>query len=470
MWIITESLALLQIWMHADQNQSGFLSCQQFYNALKLVTVAQSKRELTPDIIKAALFGPASAKIPAPQINTTATPVAPPNAAASPLPQTGAAPRPTQNFGFTGPGPSVTPVNQQFGTISSTTGLNQEVRQAHSSTSMNHNFGQAPSSLGMSQPFGQTGQLQSTRSKNISHESGLLQSSSTGMNQQFEQSPPGANMNQQFFSSQGNQITRLPVPMSTSPVSYLPQVAGSPNVSRDLGRTGLPNSSNNWLGGKIGAASTGPAAQGPDRGPSFSMSSVSPNSQNLLSTLTSPTSNDTRGLSSTENRPATSPVSTGDAFSDLSSYRQISSAPEHNTSSLSPASAIVPATSSRQTSIKPDPFEVLQSTFTKPPSASQAVQTLSLPKSNQQASPSVLSSVVQAGAGNSTMKQSQISWPKMTRAGIQKYAKVFTEVDSDRDGKISGYQARNLFLSWRLPRGTKLCSNSCFSLPDLYHA
>ncbi|GKB07342.1 hypothetical protein Tco_0835626, partial [Tanacetum coccineum] len=41
----------------------------EFYNALKLVTVAQSKRELTPNIVKAALYGPASSKIPAPQIN-----------------------------------------------------------------------------------------------------------------------------------------------------------------------------------------------------------------------------------------------------------------------------------------------------------------------------------------------------------------------------------------------------------------
>jgi epidermal growth factor receptor substrate 15 len=30
---------------------------------------------------------------------------------------------------------------------------------------------------------------------------------------------------------------------------------------------------------------------------------------------------------------------------------------------------------------------------------------------------------------------------------------VFMEVDTDRDGIISGEQARNLFLSWRLPRG-----------------
>ncbi|GKG42562.1 epidermal growth factor receptor substrate 15-like protein 1, partial [Tanacetum coccineum] len=53
------------IWQHADQNCTGFLGRQEFFNSLKLVTVAQSKRELTPDIVKAALYGPASSKIPA---------------------------------------------------------------------------------------------------------------------------------------------------------------------------------------------------------------------------------------------------------------------------------------------------------------------------------------------------------------------------------------------------------------------
>ena len=70
----------MQIWQHADQNRTGFLGRQEFYNALKLVTVAQSKRELTPDIVKAALYGPASSKIPAPQINLAALPPAQPNA------------------------------------------------------------------------------------------------------------------------------------------------------------------------------------------------------------------------------------------------------------------------------------------------------------------------------------------------------------------------------------------------------
>ncbi|WZY98518.1 hypothetical protein YC2023_070847 [Brassica napus] len=41
---------------------------------LHLVTVAQSRRELTPEIVKAAIYSPASANIPAPKINLAATP------------------------------------------------------------------------------------------------------------------------------------------------------------------------------------------------------------------------------------------------------------------------------------------------------------------------------------------------------------------------------------------------------------
>lgn len=60
--------------MHADQNRGGFLGRQEFFNALKLVTVAQSKRELTPDIVRSALHGPAASRIPPPQINLPPAP------------------------------------------------------------------------------------------------------------------------------------------------------------------------------------------------------------------------------------------------------------------------------------------------------------------------------------------------------------------------------------------------------------
>ncbi|KHG10454.1 RalBP1-associated Eps domain-containing 1 [Gossypium arboreum] len=65
---------LSQVLMDADQQKLGYLGRQEFYNALKLDTVAQIKRDLTPDMINAALYGPASAKIPAPQINLATVP------------------------------------------------------------------------------------------------------------------------------------------------------------------------------------------------------------------------------------------------------------------------------------------------------------------------------------------------------------------------------------------------------------
>ncbi|XBH74338.1 hypothetical protein VPH35_101307 [Triticum aestivum] len=43
-------------------------------------------------------------------------------------------------------------------------------------------------------------------------------------------------------------------------------------------------------------------------------------------------------------------------------------------------------------------------------------------------------------------------WPKITQADVRKYMIVFIKVDRDGDGKITPEEARNLFLSWRLPR------------------
>ncbi|KAK6160838.1 hypothetical protein DH2020_004219 [Rehmannia glutinosa] len=450
----------------ADQNHTGFLSRPEFYNALKLVTVAQSKRELTPDIVKAALYSPASAKIPPPQINMAATPVPQPKAvAASPLPQMGATAQPsTQNFGFRGPAPSITSVNQQFGTMQSNTGMNQQFRPMPSSSGMNQQLGPAPSSSGMNQQqFSQLqpsttinqqfGQVQPS-STSINRPFGQLQPSSTGMNQQFGQAPSSTNMNQQFFPSQGYQ-TRPPLSMSST-TPHPSQAASSPIVSVAMAGPGLSNSNKDWLGGKSGPTSTGPITQILDRGSSPSISPVASTPQDLFSTFSTTASKDLKGSVSSGNGSTLDTMFAGDVFSANQSSRKVSSAPQQPANSLPTSSAIVPVTSSSQPSGKPDPFEALQSTLIKPSTAIQAPHTPSLPKSIPQAptqvTSSVLSAGVQAGVGNSASEQPQVSWPKMTRAGVQKYAKVFMEVDTDRDGKITGDQARNLFLSWRLPR------------------
>ncbi|CAI9786499.1 unnamed protein product [Fraxinus pennsylvanica] len=411
---------LAQIWMHADQSHTGYLSRPEFYNFLKLVTVAQSKRELTPDIVKAALYGPASGKIPAPKINLAATP-APQSksvSAAPPLQMGVAAPASSNNLGPRGLTPSSTSINQQFG-------------QAPPSSGMNQQFRQAPSSSGVNQQFRQV-------------------SPSTNMNPQFGVPLLSTNTNQQFFSSQGNQPIRPP-PMPAASASLPSPGPGGLNFPRggDMVGPGLPNSNNDWLGGRTGVAPTGPTPVS-NRGASPSILPVAPKSQDPLSTMSSTAAKDSG------NRFASESMFGGDVFSTTqSSSLQVSLAPTQPASGIPTSSAIVPVTTGPQPSAKPDPFEALQSTLTKPSTMGQPQQTSSLPKSNQQVSTQVTSlgssSGAPAGVGNSASEQSQVSWPKMTRASVQKYAKVFVEVDTDRDGKITGEQARSLFLSWRLP-------------------
>ncbi|CAA0807025.1 Calcium-binding EF hand family protein [Striga hermonthica] len=465
---------LAQIWAHADQNHTGFLSRPEFYNALRLVTVAQSKRELTPDIVKAALYGPASAKIPPPQINMATTLVPQPNpVGASPLPQMGATKQSfPQNSALRGPAFPTPSANPQFGALQPNTGMTQQLRPMPYSAGANQLRGPPPSSSGVNQqhpqlqptitinqhspqfqPAGtmnqQFGQVQPT-STSVNRPFGQSQPLNTGTNQHLGQVPPSANINQNFLPTQGNQI-RPPLSMSIT-ASHPPQAASSPNVSGVMATPGLSNLNRDSPGGSSGPASSGPSTQNNLlRGLNPSISTVAPSPQDLFSTVSATTAKDLKGSVTSGNG------STPDLFSgNQSSSWKVSSAPQQPGINLPTSTAVVPVTSSSQLPAKPDPFEALRSTLIKPSTATQTAQTQSLPKSNQQAPTQVTSSVLspggQAGLGNSTPEQPQAPWPKMTRAGIQKYAKVFMEVDTDRDGKITGDQARNLFLSWRLPR------------------
>jgi epidermal growth factor receptor substrate 15 len=80
------------------------------------------------------------------------------------------------------------------------------------------------------------------------------------------------------------------------------------------------------------------------------------------------------------------------------------------------------------------------------------------PKQNQPNSipstPGPFNTNIPGGQTPTNTKQFQAPWPKITQADVRKYMIVFIKVDRDRDGKITGEEARNLFLSWRLPRGS----------------
>ncbi|KAF8406718.1 hypothetical protein HHK36_008810 [Tetracentron sinense] len=397
---------LAQIWMHADQNRTGFLGRAEFYNALKLVTVAQSKRELTSDIVKAALYGPAAAKIPAPQINLAAIPAPQLNSkAAAPSPQMGAvAPTASQNFGFRGP-----------------------------------------------------------------------------------QVLPNASMNQQYFPSQENQFMRPPQAVPAGAASIPQGVAGQGHPGGGtMADPRFPNSniSTDWLGGRTSGAPTGATSQVLNRGISPSMTqdgfglaasgltpsvtprpqgtsgmmpSVAPKPQDPVLSSSQPAAKDSKALVVSGNGFASDSFFGGDVFSATPSQpKQDSSAPTFSAGGVPVSSAIVPISSGPQPSVKSSPLDSLQSTFTMQTAGGQLQQAQTLVKQNQQASAqstsAFTSSGIVVGAGNSTSSQSQLPWPRMTQSDVQKYTKVFVEVDTDRDGKITGEQARNLFLSWRLPR------------------
>lgn len=353
----------LQIWMHADQNKTGFLGGTEFYNALKLVTVAQSKRELTPDMVKAALYGPAAAKIPAPQINLTAIPAPQSNSmGAASAPQMGAiAPTSSQNPGF--------------------------------------------------------------RAQGV----------------------PNPSMNQHYFPSQQNQALRPPQSMPAVTAPHPSQGIASPQLTRGGNMLGpnVPNSniSNDWLSGRTGAAPNGP------RGISPSMPLPTSQPQAPVSMASQPTANASKSL-----------VVSGNGFG---------SGPSHSVSSTPASSAITPVTSGPQPFGKQSSLDSLQGAFSMQPAGGQLQRTQSSLNPSQQVSApgssSIATSGIPVGVGNSTSENMQLPWPKMKPSDVQKYTKVFMEVDTDRDGIISGEQARNLFLSWRLPRGkvSSVCKFSC---------
>ncbi|GLT82518.1 hypothetical protein SLE2022_008830 [Rubroshorea leprosula] len=392
---------LAQVWMHADQKKLGYLGRQEFYNALKLVTVAQSKRELTPDIVKVALYSPASAKIPAPQINLVATP-APQSRAAASIPQSsGSAPVPPQNV--------VTRGMQGLGGNAST--------------------------------------------------------------------------NQQFFQSQQNQFMRPPQAVAHSIASPTPQVTAVnllPRVGNMVpSRPPSSNIATNWPGGNIGgpSAEVGTKVANPGIGSSAnqdgfglkasgSTPSVQPRPPAVTgqTALAAPKPQDSLMPSNqlaTKDSPTSVTSSNGfvsnslfgdDVFSATPSQQMQSSLAATPSTSGSAVSTVLVPTSGPQPSAKPSPIESFQNKLTQQRTGSQYQQGRPAGEMQQVVAQSTVAS---AGTGNlvsSQSTQSQLPWPKMTQSNVQNYTKVFLQVDTDRDGRITGEEARNLFLSWRLPR------------------
>ena len=379
--------------MHADQNRTGFLRRPEFYNALKLVTVAQSGRELTPDIVKAALFGPAAAKIPAPKIDTAPIPAAVMGSMVTPRPQLGSAVPPSVQMGV------VAPTSQNFG---------------------------------FSGP----------------------------------QVPPNVGMNQQVPSSFNSNFMRPP---QTAPAGAVPPMQG---VSQGLSTAGnmagprfpgmnTPNLSTDWLGSRNNGASAGGASlsgTAPPKPQTPTLPSTTVSSKPLDPALSSfqPSANDSKALVLSGNGFSSDSDFGGDTFS-VTQAKPGALTSTVSAGSMTNASNAVPAPAGSQNSVKPARPDPFQNILALPHGGSQLHQSHSVVKRNQPDLTGSTSSLsvpnISVGAVSSATGQAQLQWPKITESDIRKYTKVFVEVDKDRDGKITGEEARNLFLSWRLPRG-----------------
>eukprot|EP01018_Ginkgo_biloba_P030108 Gb_27596 [translate_table: standard] len=357
---------LAQIWMHADQNHTGFLGRSEFYNALKLVTVAQSGRELTPDIVRAALFGPAASQIPAPKIVTPA--VAPPSV--------------VQSAGFRGPA--------------------------------------IQSSVGPGQPYASPANNQYVRSISphvISTPAPTpLQGPSMGLSgvSAASQRPPISSVSTEWPGS------RIAASTSLGPISSAATAQGF----QIRGNTSLPLKQDGF----------GQASSAPQEKLIPSVPSKIPQ-DNAISGFQAGR-NDGKGPAVGGNGFSSDSIFGGDVFSatPVNTKQTVVSQPLYSVNNVSSSTALVP------TSAAPAANSVKQNQADKPHSTSI------VPAFIDRHGPGV--GAAASGPGGN----GQLPWPRMTQSDVQRYTRVFAEVDTDRDGKITGEQARDLFLSWRLPR------------------
>ncbi|KAI3724685.1 hypothetical protein L2E82_36471 [Cichorium intybus] len=376
---------LAQIWQHADHNHTGFLGRQEFYNALKLVTVAQSKRELTPDIVKAALYWPASSKIPAPQINLSALP---PSQMA-----------PTQQPGIANSIPPSQPNSMAPRPPSQQPGITSSIPPSQPNSMASRPPSQQPgiaNSIPPSQP--------SLMAPRPTQQPGMANSIPPSQPNSMAPRPPTQqpgitnSIPPQTFGIRG-QVPPNSMPVTSvsqpSPLQYFPsqnQSMGGPLPPQGVGAPNL----------LPGGGLTGPGSR-----PSLGSGNIS------------------------------DAMFGGDVFS----------------ASKSLSNPTQPATSEPPGQVKIDPLGALNA-FTRQPTVVGPRPSQPGPTQNTSFGSSGYSVEVKTQAPNvsQTPNVSQPQWPKMTQAGVNKYMKVFMKVDSDRDGKITGEQARNLFMSWKLPR------------------
>ncbi|KAL0695074.1 hypothetical protein Bca4012_062254 [Brassica carinata] len=444
---------LAQVWSYADAKKAGYLGRAEFYNALKLVTVAQSRRELTPEIVKAAIYSPASANIPAPKINLAATPSPQPRGVASATQAQGVTSLPSVAAGMRGPqmGGNASTSNQQVvpGQQNQITGPPpSQPQQNFQSQGIPAGGTIAPRTVNQPMPsdwlsgrnVGASGQVNSQIPQSQSGY-GLIAPNSIANN------IPKPHMTPAMISS----TTAMP---QTAPV-HNPQVSSAPSGSRAVD---APSSQLVAKDPKELAASGNGFPSDSLFGDVFSVSSTQPKQQTTGTTST-------MGISSVSTGTVVTPVFAQSVVMQSSIPQQgslnqhpvgvqnqlpgkvgqpfVPSGAASGTTGSTVGVGISASSQLTQRQSLPQPQHQPHPQPQPQPQPQHHSQPRPRPQQQQQPQPR---------PQHQPHPQSQAPWPKMTPADVQKYTKVFVQVDTDRDGKITGHQARNLFLSWRLPR------------------
>ncbi|KAJ7534410.1 hypothetical protein O6H91_13G093300 [Diphasiastrum complanatum] len=401
-------VTLAKIWQFSDQGRRGFLSRAEFYNALKLVTVAQSGRELTPEIVKAALVGPASSQIPAPRIVSGATAI-PPSGGYGVAARVAGPINPVQQAPL---GEGLVSQSQPSKMIQATPVPLPVQSKPGFSVQRIPTTGLGVDPWVPSKPISPSLQTQSPVSL-------------VAANFQPKPSPPVPQQGLQdafegpaFQASATEAFTSAPfkAPPVVGTVPYIPaatstSTAGVANVLPN-GTSNVEIAVNNGIIRSDSLSSSFP--EGASKAPASVVGSAFSTEANFGAETFSAFSG---GLSN--NQAVTGPsqpafASAGNPVSFQSKSDGVTLFP----TSVSPATGKeVQALAPQVASVNPIPADI--------------------------AGPGL---VVAPGHGVTG------TWPKMTQSDIQRYTRVFTEVDTDKDGKILGEQARDLFLSWRLPR------------------
>lgn len=338
-------------------------------------------------MVKAALYGPAASKIPAPQINFSAT-VAP--SLTSPAPTPTPTPAPHVN---------VNPVSHQ-------------------------NIGLRGAAPNQSLPASQGSQLVRPL-QNLS--AGVATQGIFGVAAVGGARPASAAFGIPSFGKTGG-----------APEARPPQIAV---------RGSSPASPQEGFG--LAITTSGSSGTPAPRQPQYPSSPMRSSDQ---------VARDSKPLDTSANGIASDSLFGGDLFSTSTSHPKQDSSPQGFSSGNSLlSSAIVPVSGGNQHSTRTSTPGSLQSSLATQPVGPHLQQAQPAVKQNQHVpiqTPNMLNSRgLPVRLQDSASGQPQSPWPRMTPTDVQKYTRVFMEVDTDRDGKITGDQARNLFLSWRLPRG-----------------